>query len=328
MTLSPDDFAAIVATANLAPSVHNTQPTRWRLGPEGDILVLEALSRRLPVGDPEGRDAAVSHGAAIEGFALTCATKGLTATAELIDGEPEAGLRPVARLSLAPAGAVDPLHAFVPVRRTYRGAFAEGGDAGRLSVLAAADDITLVGTAAGIARLAELNDEASLRTYRDRAFRAELLSWMRLSRRHPRWAVDGLNAEAMSMSGFEAAGAGVVLRPGVFEALDGLGAARMLVAEAAVVRSAAAIVLFHRPEGEDPLLTGRRFHRLWLDFASLGFSAAPMAVLADDLATRAIIAREFSTPAQHRLITAFRVGLAPHLSLGPKPRLPVSALIV
>ncbi|HXQ10908.1 MAG TPA: hypothetical protein VN805_07910 [Caulobacteraceae bacterium] len=328
MMLSPEDLAAIVGAANLAPSVHNTQPTRWRLEPDGAVLVLEVIARRLPVGDPEGRDAAVSHGAAIEGFALTCGTKGLAVTAELLDGEPEEGLRPVARLTLAPAGPLDPLQAFVPIRRTYRGAFAKGGDAGRLEVLAAADDITLVSAREGVARLAELNDEASLRTYRDRAFRAELLSWMRLSRGDPRWSVDGLNAEAMEMSGIAAVGAGLVLRPGVFKALDGTGLARMLVAEAAVVRSAAAIVLFHRPDGEDPLLTGRRFHRLWLDFASLGFSAAPMAVLADDLATREIIAREFSTPPAHRLITAFRVGLAPARQLAPKPRLPVSALIV
>jgi len=156
--LSPEDLAAIVGAANLAPSVHNTQPTRWRLEPDGAVLVLEVIARRLPVGDPEGRDAAVSHGAAIEGFALTCGTKGLAVTAELLDGEPEEGLRPVARLTLAPAGPLDPLQAFVPIRRTYRGAFAKGGDAGRLEVLAAADDITLVSAREGVARLAELND--------------------------------------------------------------------------------------------------------------------------------------------------------------------------
>jgi hypothetical protein len=328
MTLTSEDFAAVVANANLAPSVHNTQPTRWRVEADGGITVLEAVARRLPVGDPEGRDAAVSHGAAIEGFALACGTRGIAIGIELVDGEPEGGLRPVARVSLAQGGPLDPLQAFLGVRRTYRGTFAKGADAARLEVLAPADDITLVVARDGVARLAELNDEASLRTYRDRAYRAELLSWMRLSRRHPRWAVDGLNAEAMEMSAVEAAGAGLVLRPGVFEALDRLGAARMLVAEAAVVRSAAAIVLFHRPEGEDPLLTGRRFHRLWLDFASLGFSAAPMAVLADELATRATIAGEFATPPDHRLITAFRVGLAPDQKLGPKPRLPAAALIV
>jgi hypothetical protein len=328
MIMLADDFAQLVQTANLAPSVHNTQPTRWRLGPGGAVEVFEAVARRLPVGDPLGRDAAVSHGAAIEGFALSCATKGFSVGLDLLDGEPEAGLRPVARLNLAKAGPLDPLHAFVSTRRTYRGAFSKGGDGARLEVLAAQDDVTVVRRPDDIARLAELNDAASLRTYRDRAFRAELLSWMRLSRRHPRWTVDGLNAEAMEMSSLEAGGAGLVLRPGVFEALDSIGAAHLLVAEAAVVRSAAAVVLFHRPDDEDPLLTGRRFHRLWLDFASLGFSAAPMAVLADDLATRSVIAREFATPAGQRLITGFRVGVAPIRSLGPKPRLPVSALLV
>jgi hypothetical protein len=40
------------------------------------------------------------------------------------------------------------------------------------------------------------------------------------------------------------------------------------------------------------------------------------------------VAREFATPPAHRLITAFRVGLAPARDLGPKPRLPTSALVV
>jgi len=178
-----------------------------------------------------------------------------------------------------------------------------------------------------VARLAQLNDQASLRTFRDGAYRAELLSWMRLSPGHPRWAVDGLNAEAMEMSRFEAAGAGVVLKPGVFETLDRLGVARAFVAEAAVVRSAQAIVLFHRPLTENPLITGRRFYRLWLEFARLGLAAAPMAVLADDEQTRALIAAEFDIPPGRRLITTFRLGLAPVRQLGPKPRLPVEMLL-
>jgi hypothetical protein len=237
-------------------------------------------------------------------------------------------LRPVARLIVESGAEHDPLQALVAGRRTYRGAFAAGGDAGRLAPLAAETDVILVTRADGVARLAQLNDEASLRTYRDKAFRAELVSWMRLSPRHPRWALDGLNAEAMEMSGFEAAGAGMVLRPGVFETLDKLGAAGPLVAEAKVVRSAQAIVLFHRPEDEPPLETGRRFYRLWLAFAALGVSAAPMAVLADDLQARAVIAAEFGVPVGRRLITAFRLGVAPTRSRPPKPRLPAETLIV
>lgn len=323
-----EQLGQLVRDANLAPSVHNTQPTRWRLEPDGSVLVLEDVSRRLAVGDPLGRDADVSHGAAIEGFALACANAGRSVSLVAADGAAEAGLRPVARLILEGGATADGLCPFVATRRTYRGAFAKDAAAPDLESLSAKGDVCLVRAKDGIARLAALNDQASLRTFRDAAFRVELVSWMRLSRRHPGWARDGLNAEAMEMSGLEAAGAGFVLRPGVFETLDKLHLAQLFVAEAGTVKSAQAIALFHRPDGEAPLQTGRRFYRLWLEFTALGLSAAPMAVLADDVATRAIIAREFGIAADRRLITAFRLGVAPRRELNPKPRLPVSALLV
>lgn len=329
MNLQTDDLAALAAEANLAPNVHNTQPTRWRLAPDGGVLVLEDTTRRLPIGDPTGRDAAVSHGAAIEGFAIACAERGIGVGVEALERPVDAGLRLVARLTLSPGGApIDHLRALVPVRRTYRGAFPAAAQPAALEVLASADDVSVVSTRHGIARLAQLNDTASLGFFRNPAYRAELFSWMRLSRRDPRWSVDGLNAEAMEMSGFVAAAAGVVLGPGVFEALDKIGAAGLFVAEADVVKSAQAIVLFHRPLTESPLLTGRRFYRLWLEFAHLGLSAAPMAVLADEDTTCSIIAREFEIPAGRRLITAFRLGVAPSRDLAPKPRLPAEALLV
>jgi hypothetical protein len=323
-----DEFAALVEEANLAPSVHNTQPTRWRLDSDGSVLVFEDSSRRLPIGDPSGRDATVSHGAAIEGFSLACAARGWKLVMSAPDHTPDSGLRPVARLMASGGGPNDPLQALVRTRRTYRGPFVKGRDSNKLGVLTPSDDFILVLSPQGIARMALLNDEASLHTFRDGAYRAELLSWMRLSRSHPQWSLDGLNAEAMEMSSFQAAGAGLVLRPGVFETLDLLKIARLFVAEADVVRSAQAIVLFHRPEHENPLLTGRRFYRLWLEFTREGYSASPMAVLADDLEARTIITSEFKVPAEHRLITAFRIGAAPPRNKSPKPRLQIPSLIV
>jgi len=65
-----------------------------------------------------------------------------------------------------------------------------------------------------------------------------------------------------------------------------------------------------------------------LEFESLGLSAAPMSVLADDERTRAILAREFEVPPGRRPINAFRLGVRPRRSQGPKPRLPRAALIV
>lgn len=322
------EVTALVAEASLAPSVHNTQPTRWRLAADGSILVLEDTLRRLKIGDPTGRDADVSHGAAIEGFALAASCRGFGVAVEPLLGPPLAELRPVARLSLVTGQTPDELAQPARLRRTYRGAFAPARTGTALDSLERADDVILLRKASDIAQIAALNDAASLRLYRHAPFRAELLSWMRLSRSDPRWSIDGLNAEAMEMSRLEAAGASFVLARGVFETLDRIGVAGPLIAEAPVVRSAEAIALFHRPEAETPLETGRRFYRFWLEIAALGLSAAPMAVLADDPLAASEIRLSFGLPLDRRLITAFRLGLAPRHPTGPKPRLPLDTLLV
>ncbi len=60
----PGVVEELVELACLAPSVHNTQPWRWRY--DGGRLVLEAdLDRRLPVTDARGRNLTLSCGAAL-----------------------------------------------------------------------------------------------------------------------------------------------------------------------------------------------------------------------------------------------------------------------
>ena len=71
MTLDAETFQTLVAEASLSPSAHNTQPTRWRLRSDGRIEVLEDESRKLPIGDPEGRELNVSHGSAVEGYSVS-----------------------------------------------------------------------------------------------------------------------------------------------------------------------------------------------------------------------------------------------------------------
>ena len=330
MMLDVDSFQALVAEASASPSVHNTQPTLWRLDSDGAVTVLEASDRRLPVGDPLGRDADVSHGAAVEGFALAASARGWRLEMTPLGGNPGQPNREVARLTLTSGGDPDPLHAWMARRQSYRGAFPEGmarrSQAG-LAALAADGDARVVTAPGEVAHLAGLNDLAALATYRDGAFRAELLSWMRLSRGDPCWARDGLNAQALCLPSFEAACAAIVLRPRVFEVLDRLKLARALVKEAKVVRSSHALVLFHRPASEPPLITGRRFHRLWLQFTQMGLVAAPMSVLADDPDTRVRIAGGFGISADRRLITAFRLGPEPR-SLPPRARLPIQETVV
>lgn len=55
---------AVVAVAERAPSIHNTQPWRWELRPEG-LLLLADRARQLSVADPDGHSLLISCGAAL-----------------------------------------------------------------------------------------------------------------------------------------------------------------------------------------------------------------------------------------------------------------------
>ena len=58
-----------------APSVHNSQPWRWRVGPHGVDLYTDA-TRRLPRTDPDGRDQVMSCGAALHHLLVALADAG------------------------------------------------------------------------------------------------------------------------------------------------------------------------------------------------------------------------------------------------------------
>jgi hypothetical protein len=68
-------LAAAARMAGYAPSIHNTQPWRWRV--HGDDLELWAVrQRQLPVTDPLGRLLAISCGAALQHARLALAAEG------------------------------------------------------------------------------------------------------------------------------------------------------------------------------------------------------------------------------------------------------------
>jgi hypothetical protein len=318
----------LVAQAALAPSTHNTQPARWRLG-EGRIDLLEDRSRRLPAGDPTGRDMAMSLGAATEGMALALSANGL----RLEDLGPaesdETGQYvPVRSFALHEGAEPDPLLPFVAARRSHRGRFAPITEADRAAALGlAGEDTAVIADPDAIRQIARLADRTGHGFFRDTAFRAELRTWMRLSRRDPRWAVDGLNAEAMAMSSIEAKGAGLVLGP-LFRLLDAIGLAAPLTAEAGTIRSAAATLLFHRPADEPRFESGRAFCRFWLRVTRAGLHGAVMASLADDPESARALAGMADLPGGRTLVSTLRVGRAPDGSDYPRARIAVPDLIV
>jgi nitroreductase len=105
-TLDRASVEAVVALASRAPSLHNTQPWRWRL--DGDILDLRAdRSRQLHVADPDGHSLLVSCGAAAQLTQLALAAQGwVTETSLLPDGtDPDL----LARFHLLSQGQPDPM---------------------------------------------------------------------------------------------------------------------------------------------------------------------------------------------------------------------------
>ena len=68
-----------VELATRAPSVHNSQPWRWRIG-DRSVHLYADLQRWLPVTDAEGRDLLVSLGAVLHHLRVALAASGLRGT--------------------------------------------------------------------------------------------------------------------------------------------------------------------------------------------------------------------------------------------------------
>ncbi|WP_299916650.1 hypothetical protein [uncultured Roseobacter sp.] len=325
--MTPDLFRHLVTQASLAPSVHNVQPARWRL--EGEtVWLFEDRRVRLPAADPTGHDAAMSLGAAFEGMAMAAAQEGLRTSFNPADDEGTGDLRPVARLTFTPGATEDPLVQHVAARQSWRGDFATATTEDRQTAEALADADCIAVTGPHTIRvIAKLLDMASFTfTVRD-DFRAELLSWMRLRRGHPNWGRDGLNADAMRLGVFDRIGAGVVLGRG-FRPLLRCGLVEKLLSEEEKTAGAAAIVVFHRPVGEDPFDSGRAFYRAWLRIEAAGFGAAVLAALADDPTSAETLAAMVELPKGRRIVSSFRIGRRPQHALFPAARRSLDELIV
>ncbi len=100
---SDDPVRQVVALAGRAPSLHNSQPWRWRLGTRSVELYVDR-ERHLPRIDPTGRSMIMSCGAALHHLVVAARGSGLTALVTLLPDGGGADL--LARVELAP-GVVD-----------------------------------------------------------------------------------------------------------------------------------------------------------------------------------------------------------------------------
>jgi nitroreductase len=175
----------LIATAGRAPSVHNTQPWRFRVRPDALELYADP-ARKLRI-DPLGREMLISCGAALFGLRLGIRSLGFMPVIELLPDAAHLAL--LARVSL---GEPQPMNGSerrmleaLPHRHTHRGPFtAEPLPAGLLASLqhdavAEAATLVLVDRGRGYEPLADIVAAAGRRLDLIPRARADMRDWTR-----------------------------------------------------------------------------------------------------------------------------------------------------
>jgi hypothetical protein len=184
--LAKDDIAAVIAMAARAPSLHNTQP--WKFRVQGDTIELLAdCERQLHHLDPAGRELTISCGAALFGLRLGVRMRGYMPVVDLLPDptRPEllAWVRPDGRAAVTADEAE--LVAALPHRHTHRGPFTPGEVPARLltalqlDAAAERSDLILVHDRPQVAGLARLTELAAAQQRADADIAAELSRWVR-----------------------------------------------------------------------------------------------------------------------------------------------------
>ena len=114
-----------VELATRAPSVHNSQPWRWRIG-DRTVHLYADVQRWLPVTDADGRDLLVSLGAVLHHLRVALAASGLRATVHRFPNPDEPDH--VAAVELQPRVPAEPdlgLAAAIVARRSDRRCYSD-----------------------------------------------------------------------------------------------------------------------------------------------------------------------------------------------------------
>ncbi|MFC4021950.1 Acg family FMN-binding oxidoreductase [Micromonospora sp. GCM10011542] len=180
------ELRAAATDAVRAPSLHNTQPWRFRLR-DGGIEVLIDTGRRLPATDPSGWGARVACGAALFNLRLALAVAGTPARVRLRPdpAEPDLLARLLPGTPRPPSPAEQSLHSAIPRRFSNRLPFwpdpVPADTRWRLGEAARAEQCwleLLIGVSA-VAAFGEIASSAHRVLERDPAYRDERERWLR-----------------------------------------------------------------------------------------------------------------------------------------------------
>ncbi|OHV28457.1 MULTISPECIES: Acg family FMN-binding oxidoreductase [Pseudofrankia] len=305
-TLSVEQVYGAVEAAGLAPSIHNTQPWRWRFRDE-TLELFADLSRAVPVIDPDHRQLLVSCGAALLNGWVSLRAAGLDVeVGELPDGPDLAtgrlatltiiGHRPPTEDETRLAAAITRRHTD---RRPFTPAALPAGEVRTLRRAAEAEGCWLASLTGEDARLelSVLLGRADWIEHNDPAYRAELASWVRDDPE----ATDGIPRPAALSSaqprptefpvrdftgGTSEQGGGTGGAGGEPASADEAGE-RMRTAR---VEHPNALVLGTDADGPaDRLRAGRALGRVLLTATAEGLATSPLGQAVDIEATRALV---------------------------------------
>jgi hypothetical protein len=195
-TLVPAQMLELVRFASLAASGHNTQP--WKFAVKDTAIEIRPdFTRHLSAVDPHDRELWISLGCALENLLIAARASGYEPQVTYPDAA--AGIS----VALSPASPQrTPLLSVIPERQNTRSIYnaqpLERTALRKLQAVALEPGVTLHFQleAAEMANVLEYVNQGNLNQFADKAFVAELLHWLRFTKKEALASRDGLYAGA------------------------------------------------------------------------------------------------------------------------------------
>ena len=294
----------LIATAARAPSVHNTQPWRFRVGKYAIELYADP-ARKLQM-DPVGREMLISCGAALFGLRLAIRSLCYQPMIDLLPDPKRLRLLAIARL-----GAAQPMTArerqlleALPHRHTHRGPWDPGPLPAGLAAgiqhdaLAEGAELVIIDRALSCHRLADIIAAAGRRQDLDPVAREEVLRWTRGA---PDLAYDGVPAHAFHAQAGR--------QPGQLPQRDfDLGRGLGLLPAGGPPPAATAVLVTSGDGRADWLRAGQALHRLLAHAASTWVFASLYTQPLEAAAIRTLIQDRLALPGPPQMM--LQLGLA------------------